>query len=195
MGLLCAYSALLRGAARVYSIDHVTARLAVAKSIGAIPINLTQDGGPAAQIIRLEPGGVTRACDCIGEEAVNTELKYQEGFVIQEAVKMVSVMGGIGVIGVYFKQPTSAGVPNASRVHSEIPFRISQFWSKNLSLQAGAVDAKQLAPKLIELVKSGRARPGFIVSLEIDIEEAPLGYQRFNDYLETKVVLRFPEQK
>ena len=40
VGLLAAYSALFRGADKVYSIDHVEARLVRAESIGAIPIDL-----------------------------------------------------------------------------------------------------------------------------------------------------------
>jgi threonine dehydrogenase-like Zn-dependent dehydrogenase len=41
VGLLCAYSALFRGASKVYSVDRVPQRLAKAKSLGAIPIDFT----------------------------------------------------------------------------------------------------------------------------------------------------------
>ena len=64
VGLLAAYSALLRGASKVYSIDHVDARLEKARSIGAHPIDLRQ-GDPADQILELEPNGVRRTSDCV----------------------------------------------------------------------------------------------------------------------------------
>ncbi|KAF4626213.1 hypothetical protein G7Y89_g11949 [Cudoniella acicularis] len=70
VGLLCAYSALLRGAIRVYNIDNVPSRLVKAESIGAIPINF--DFGPAnAQILKREPNGVDRAVDCVVVECVD----------------------------------------------------------------------------------------------------------------------------
>ena len=47
VGLLTAYSAILRGPARVYSIDCVEDRLELAASIGAIPINFIK-GEPSA---------------------------------------------------------------------------------------------------------------------------------------------------
>ncbi|KAL9593163.1 MAG: hypothetical protein Q9219_007655 [cf. Caloplaca sp. 3 TL-2023] len=193
VGLLCAYSALLRGAAKVYCIDHVEARLRVAKSIGAIPINLTQGGGPAAQILKLEPNGVQRVCDCVGYENVNQDLRPQQNFIISEGIKIASVDGGIGLIGVYLAQPNTKGTPRGSIISPDITFPISGFWTKGLTMKGGAVDPKVVTPQLIELVKSGRARPGFIVSQEIPIEEAPAGYERFDKHLETKVVIRFED--
>ena len=66
VGLLYAYSAVLRGASKVYSVDSVPERLAKAKSIGAIPIDFTKGQGPAAHILALEPKGVQRVCGCVG---------------------------------------------------------------------------------------------------------------------------------
>lgn len=191
VGLLCAYSALLRGAARVYSIDHVKQRLEKAASIGAIPIDLTK-GDPSEQILKLEPLGVTRSCDCCGYECVNSNLKPQENFILTEAINVTSFGGGIGVIGVYFTEAKTAGTPLANRIPANITLPYSAFWTKNLTMKAGAVDPRPLAQKLIELVTTGRAKPSFIVSEEIRIEDAPEAYTRFSKHLETKVVIRFP---
>ena len=51
VGLMAAYSGILRGASRVYVVDRVKDRLDVAKKIGAIPIDFTQ-GDPVDQIIK-----------------------------------------------------------------------------------------------------------------------------------------------
>jgi threonine dehydrogenase-like Zn-dependent dehydrogenase len=100
VGLLCAYSALIRGAIRVYSVDNVPERLAKAKSIGAIPINFSH--GPAdQQILKLEPNGVDRCCDCVGFECVNEKGENVENTVITWAVNVTRLYGGIGQIGVY----------------------------------------------------------------------------------------------
>lgn len=100
VGLLCAYSALLRGATRVYSVDRVPLRLAKAQSIGAIPIDFSK-GDPVAQIMRLEPNGVDRSCDCVGFECVDATGKNVENLVINWAINVTRAFGGIGVIGVY----------------------------------------------------------------------------------------------
>ena len=98
--MLCAYSAFIRGAVKVYSVDNVPERLAKAKSIGAIPINFN-DGPADAQILKLEPNGVDRSCDCIGFECINEKGENIENLVITQAVNVTRNYGGIGLIGVY----------------------------------------------------------------------------------------------
>ncbi|KAJ5365779.1 hypothetical protein N7517_008665 [Penicillium concentricum] len=190
VGLLAAYSAILRGASRVYSVDSVEKRLELAASIGAIPINFTK-GEPSAQILAREPGGVQRTVDCVGEECVNEKLKPDQSFVITQAIKCTSVGGGLGVVGVHFAQPSSKGVERGDTISPNMVFPITLFWEKNLSIRGGIVDSKLFVEPLLELVKSGIANPGFIFSSIIDIEEAPKAYQRFSDHLETKVMIKF----
>ena len=67
VGLMAAYSAILRGASTVYSVDYIPERLQLAESIGAIPINF-RDADPVEQILALEPNGVTRSIDAVGYE-------------------------------------------------------------------------------------------------------------------------------
>ena len=57
VGLMAAYSAVLRGASEVYVVDRVAERLQKAKDIGCTPIDLSQ-GDPAAQIKKLRGGYV-----------------------------------------------------------------------------------------------------------------------------------------
>ncbi|EOO03269.1 putative alcohol dehydrogenase protein [Phaeoacremonium minimum UCRPA7] len=190
VGLLCAYSAIIRGASRVFSVDHIPARLEKAKSIGAIPIDFTK-GEPSEQILKIVPNGTTRSCDCIGYECLNTKLKPEQNFVITQAVKVTSTGGGIGVIGVYFAEPNTKGTPRGSIISPTITFPMTAWWEKNLSMRGGGVDAKAIAPILFELVKTGRARPGFIVSGEYELKDAPEAYRRFDRKEETKVLFKF----
>ncbi|KAE8329692.1 hypothetical protein BDV39DRAFT_202639 [Aspergillus sergii] len=190
VGLLAAYSAILRGASQVYSIDSVEDRLELAASIGAIPINFTK-GDPSAQILAREPGGVQRTVDCVGEECVNENLNPDQSFVTTQAIKCTSVGGGLAVIGVHFAQPNSQGVQRGSTISPSITFPMTLFWEKNMTIRGGAVDSKLYVEPLLELVKNGKAKPGFVFSSIIDIEEAPKAYRRFSDHLETKVMIRF----
>jgi threonine dehydrogenase-like Zn-dependent dehydrogenase len=84
----------------------VPQRLAKAKSIGAIPIDFSK-GDPVAQIMKHEPEGVDRACDCIGYECVNAEGINEGNLVLTQAIHVVRTGGGIGVIGIYI--PEDAG--------------------------------------------------------------------------------------
>ncbi|KAK1992746.1 NAD(P)-binding protein, partial [Colletotrichum falcatum] len=192
VGLLCAYSAIIRGASAVFVVDHVPQRLARAAGIGAVPINFAKGGPASRQILALRPGGVDRSVDCVGEECLNAELRPQEDFVVNEAVAVTSVNGGIGVPGVFFAQAKSAGRPNADRVRRSISFPVSDFWLKSLSMRAGSVSGSGggTLGQLAKLIEGGVARPGFIVTAEFDLDDAQRAYKRFDEKLEIKVLFR-----
>jgi threonine dehydrogenase-like Zn-dependent dehydrogenase len=67
VGLMALHAAKIRGVSRVYSVDYVPERLALAKQHGATPINF-RDANPVEQIMALEPNGVTRSIDAVGYE-------------------------------------------------------------------------------------------------------------------------------
>jgi len=195
VGLMCAYAAILRGASRVYSIDHVRDRLDKAKSIGAIPIDFTSEDGTASeQILRREPHGVERSVDCIGQECLNHHRKPQQNYVIQETIRVTKFRGGIGVLGVYASLGKSAGTPRGDVMDKELSVSIPDLWFKNLSIGSGSVGpgVYDVFPEAFELVKRGKAQLGWVVTSEIGIEEAPEAYERFDKKLEIKVVIVFP---
>ncbi|KAL5357897.1 hypothetical protein BJX96DRAFT_182370 [Aspergillus floccosus] len=191
VGLLAAYSAVLRGASRVYSVDHVPMRLQRAASTGAIPINFNESD-PVQQILEQESHGITRAVDCVGMEAVNRDGEIDEGIVTENMVSVAASHGGIGQVGVYMTQRNSPGAPLGDTLSPNISFPLTSFFEKHLRYEAGVVDPKLVAPELVELIASGRAHPSFITSAVIDIEEAPRYYERFDRHEEIKVYIRFP---
>ncbi|KAK6224307.1 alcohol dehydrogenase -like domain-containing protein [Colletotrichum tabaci] len=191
VGLMCAYSAILRGASLVYVVDHVPQRLAKAAGIGAVPIDFTKGGISASeQILRLRPGGVDRCVDCCGQECVNAEMKPQQDYILREAVAVTSAGGGIGVPGVYWAQEKSAGAPNGDRMKKNISFPIADFFIKGLTLKTGTVQGRPTFEALVKLVESGRARPGFVATAEYDLDDAAKAYRRFDKRLEVKVLFR-----
>lgn len=192
VGLLAAYSAILRGASRVYSVDQVADRLELARSIGSIPINFAESD-PVEQILALEPNGVDRSVDCVGFEAVNAQNETQSNIIWGAMVDVTREGGGTGGIGIFGASPVSPGTPNGASFQDDIQFPMTSFFRKGLSHQAGAVDITQAVPALMDLLADGQADGTFIISKIIGMEEAPVYYDRFDKHLETKVVIQFPE--
>jgi threonine dehydrogenase-like Zn-dependent dehydrogenase len=107
-------------------------------------------------------------------------------------VNVTAQRGGMGTIGVFAAPESTTGTPFGNSSSSLIPFPVVEFFTKGLTWGAGPVDPKLMAPYLEKLVSSGVARPDFIVSQEIGIDQVPEYYRRFDEHLETKVIVRFP---
>ena len=190
VGLLAAYSAIFRGALRVYSIDHVDARLARAKSIGAIPIDLRK-GDPSTQILKLEPNGVKRTSDCVGFECVNPEGKKEEGYILNDAVKVTTTGGGIALTGVYWHGPKDKGEPFQDRKFAHVPFDITAWWLKGITINGGVAASNENEPQLIDLITAGRVKPGFVFDHIVTIDEVPEAYRLFSEHKVQKVAIAF----
>ena len=76
-------------------------------------------------------------------------------------------------------------------MRTKLPLDVSALFSKGLIFHLGYVDARELAPQLIQLIATGRAKPSYIVSSEINITQAPEYYLRFSNWEESKFVIRF----
>ncbi|KAK3117023.1 hypothetical protein LTR53_001977 [Teratosphaeriaceae sp. CCFEE 6253] len=191
VGLMAAYSAILRGASRIYSVDYVPERLALAGSIGAIPIDF-RAADPVAQILAREPRGVTRSVDCVGYEQVNRNLTVQSDVITTNMLAVTAPGGGLGTVGVYnAASANSSTAPRAAAVRDPIPFSLASFFVGEYSWRAGPSNPMALAPRLVQLVASRRVAPGFIVEDEIGIEDAADAYARFERHETVKVVIKF----
>ncbi|KAJ4989204.1 alcohol dehydrogenase GroES-like domain-containing protein [Stagonosporopsis vannaccii] len=188
VGQLASYTAILRGASRVYCVDHWPQRLEMAASIGAIPINFVESD-PVAQIMAYEPNGVVRSVDCVGLEAKNAQLELDVNIVIQNMVAVTRPGGGIGVIGVYVGQPSSSGAPLGDLISPNVTFPMTNFFVKGLTVRGGLVNPKDYSQRLVDMISSGVAKPGFIKTSVIGIEQLPEYYARFSNATEVKVYI------
>ncbi|KAF2830048.1 GroES-like protein [Ophiobolus disseminans] len=176
VGLLAAYSAILRGASRVYIVDYVQERLDLASSIGAIPINY-RDSDPVEQILLREPGGVRRSVEAVGYEAETASGEVDASITLRQMVNVTAQRGGMGIVGLF-----NATVSD---------FSIGSAFEKAIAINGGIVlPLVEVAAELVPLIASGQAHPSFIVSSIIGIEQAPEYYARFNRREETKVIIR-----
>lgn len=96
---MAAYSAVLRGASKVFVVDRVPERLAVVEKIGAIPIDFSK-GSAVDQILEKNGGMVDRAVDAVGYQAVDTGGKTEQpNIVLEDMIKATRACGGLGIPG------------------------------------------------------------------------------------------------
>lgn len=190
IGLMAVYSAILRGASRVFLIDGDRQRLSIAEGIGAMPIDLTHSD-PTKKVLRQEPDGVLRSVDCVGIEAA-TKLHLTEDRVLQNMTAITKDGGGIGRVGTFKPTGNSSSTSPWQFLLPNLQLAMSGFFKKDPQVKSGTIDSALLAPKLIEMISKGKARPSFIVSSIIDVNESPQFYERASQNLETKVVIKFP---
>jgi glutathione-independent formaldehyde dehydrogenase len=190
VGLMAAYSSMLRGAAKVFSVDKVPDRLRLAEQIGAIPINFTE-GEVAAQIKDRNNGdGTDKGIDAVGYQATVVEGEEQPAVVLNTLVEAVRATGLIGVVGLYVRH--DPGAPSEAAKHGNLLLAMGRLFEKGLRFGTGQANVKAYNRQLRDLIIAGRARPSFVVSKELPLTEAPDAYARFDAREEgySKVVLK-----
>ncbi|WP_277453548.1 glutathione-independent formaldehyde dehydrogenase [Janibacter sp. DB-40] len=190
VGLMATYSALLRGASRVFTVDKLADRLDLAARIGAQPIDFTK-GDPAQQIAdELHAPGVDRGIDAVGYQATAEGGEEQPAIVLNQLVETVRSTGSIGVVGLYL--PSDPGAPNEHAAKGELLFKVGRYFEKGQTMGTGQADAKQYAHFLRDLIVAGRAEPSFVVSHELPLTDAPDAYEKFDNREEgySKVLLQ-----
>lgn len=179
VGLIAAYSAQLKGASRVFVVDNVEHRLDLVNDLGAEPINF-DNGDPAQQIHdAAQAYGVDRGIDAVGYQATEPSGEEQPAVVLNQLVDTVRHTGGLGVVGLYV--PSDPGAPDEHSAKGELLFRIGRFFEKGQSMATGQADVKRYAHKLRDMIIAGRAKPGFVVSQELPLEDAPGAYEKFDN--------------
>ena len=190
VGLMAAYSAILKSASKVMVVDRHPDRLALAKKIGAIPIDDAK-GSPVDQIMELTGGqGADRGCECVGYQAHDPQGVEHPNMTLNNLVRSVKFTGTIGVVGVYV--PQDPGSPDPLGKQGEVAFDFGLFWFKGQTMGTGQCNVKNYNRHLRDLIATGKAKPSFVVSHELPLSEAPEGYRHFDarDNGWTKVVLK-----
>jgi glutathione-independent formaldehyde dehydrogenase len=188
VGLMAAHSAFIRGAARVFVVDKEADRLRLAESIGADAIDIS-DGDPVGQITEANKGPVDRGVECVGYQAHDPSGEEHPELVLDNLVQVVRTTGAIGVVGVYM--PEDPGANGELAREGRIPWEYGQFFTKGQRMGTGQCPVKRYNRELRDLIIAGKARPSFIVSHELPLDEAPAGYDHFDKREDgwTKVLL------
>jgi glutathione-independent formaldehyde dehydrogenase len=190
VGLMAAYSAVIKGASKVFVVDKVASRLELAEQIGAIPIDFSA-GDPVEQINdRTDGVGADKGVDAVGYQATAQSGEEQPAVVLNQLVDAVRHTGRLGIVGLYL--PQDPGAPDENAANGRLLFNVGRFFEKGQQMGTGQADAKAYNAQLRDLIVAGRATPSFVVSKEVPLEEAPDAYARFDAREDgySKVVLR-----
>ena len=197
VGLMAAYSCMIRGAAEVYVIDHVKERLDKAAEIGGIPIDFDK-GDPVQQIKDRRDGqGVDKGIDAVGYQAANAGSSAAGGeqdeapkIVLNQIFDVVNPTGALGIPGLYV--PTDPGGVDEGSKRGALSINFGRLFEKGLRLGTGQCNVKNYNAYLRDMIISGRATPSFVVSHSVSLDEAPDAYKKFDQRVDgyTKVILK-----
>ncbi|RZJ09822.1 MAG: glutathione-dependent formaldehyde dehydrogenase [Rubrivivax sp.] len=177
VGLMAAASARLKGAERIFIVDHHEERLRFAVDhYGAEPINFDKVEDPAQALIEATQfRGVDATIDAVGFEAkgstvetVLTTLKLEgsSGEVLRQCIAATRRGGIVSVPGVY-----------AGFIHA---FLFGDAFDKGLQFRMGQTHVQKYMPELLEFIGNGALRPEVIVSHQLALEDAARGYEMFD---------------
>jgi len=174
VGLLVGQVAKATGAAIVYAVDRLPARLDIGRSVGLEP--LSADGDVAARLKHeLGPEAVPVAFECTGSAAA-----------LGDAIRVVRRRGTVVAVGFY--QGHAAGLRLGEEFHHNgVEIRSGQIGNIHPSF-----DAKTLRARSVELARSGEVVLGGLPRYEVEVEQARAGFDALRRPAEVlQVVFRY----
>ena len=192
VGLACAHSCQLLGAAVVIVGDMIPERLAQARSFGCETVDLTAEATLGEQIAEIvgEPE-VDQAVDCVGFEARG---HGKEAVVERPATVLNSVMeitragGGIGIPGLYVTGDPG-GVDDNAKI-GNLGIRIGLGWAKSHHFTTGQCPVMRYHRQLMQAILYDKVKIAEAVNAQvISLDDAPRGYQDFDQGAATKFVI------
>jgi glutathione-independent formaldehyde dehydrogenase len=190
VGLMAAHSAAIRGAARIFVVDSHDDRLALAKSLGAIPVDMRKCD-PVEEIMNQTDGrGTDRGCECVGYQCCDRHGREANNYTMNCLVASTKATGGIGVVGVFV--PEDSGAHDKLAKEGKMAFDFGAFWFKGQQIRTGQANVKAYNRRLRDLIQVGKATPSKIISHRLSLDDAPDAYKHFDkrDAGWTKVVLK-----
>ncbi len=189
VGIMAAHSADIMGASQIFVVDKEPDRLALAERYGATPVDFSKVDVTEFIMDATDGFGVDCGVEAVGYQAHDATGHEHPEMVLDNLISVVRATGGLGVVGVYPPEDPKAAEEPAKE--GRIPFTWGDLFTKGLTVGTGQCPVKKYNEHLRDLIIRGKAHPGDIVSQELPLDEAPMGYDRFDKREDgwTKVVL------
>jgi len=173
VGQFAIRSALMLGAAKVYAIDNVPERLAMAEAAGAIKI---EDNEDVLEQLRDHTGGrgPDAAIDAVGMEAHGSaydhvkqtlKLETDRPYALRQAMRAVRKGGILSIPGVY------------GGFLDKVPF--GAVFNKGVTIKTGQTHVQRYLRPLLQHVEQGRIDPSFVITHRVPLTRAPEMYDTF----------------
>ena len=192
VGLACAASCHLLGAAVVIVGDLISERLAQAASFGCEIVDLRKDASLADQIAEIV--GVPEVdctVDCVGFEARghgNSHDTEHPATVLNAAMEVTRAGGGIGIPGLYVTGDPGAVDDNAKV--GNLSIRIGLGWAKSHYFSTGQCPVMKYNRNLMQAILYDKIKIADAVNVQvISLDDGPQGYQDFDKGAATKYVI------
>jgi S-(hydroxymethyl)glutathione dehydrogenase/alcohol dehydrogenase len=204
VGYFAVMSSFLRGAARVFSIDHWSMRLNKTKDLGAEIINF--DNEDPVERIKKETGGKGAICiDAVGYEAVGhssgssnegsnnnnkKNIGHDHSKVSKPAYEPANPLQVINWMCQAARKYSTISIPGVyGDAYDQFP--LGQLFNRELQIRMGQCPVKKYNEQLLHLIEVGRIDPTKIISHTMKLEEAPKGYDIFDKKEDaTKIVFK-----
>jgi 2-desacetyl-2-hydroxyethyl bacteriochlorophyllide A dehydrogenase len=164
VGLCAVQAALAGGATRVFAVDSVGERLAMAERFGATPVHLSEEEPKKVVRAATEGRGVDVVVDAVGDPGP-----------LAMAVSLARDAGTVSGIGAY------AGV-------GEAPLGLA--WLKGLTLRLGLANVIAHVDRVLALIEAGTLDPSPLVTHHMKLDEAAEAYALYDNREALKIVLR-----
>jgi threonine dehydrogenase-like Zn-dependent dehydrogenase len=192
VGQFAVASAFMLGAARVIAIDRLPERLEMARSLGAITVDYSEEDVSVLTALKDLTGGIgPDACiDAVGLEAHSAQLQgtydkikvalmmeTDRPSVLRQAIQAVRKGGTLSVPGVY------------GGLLDKVPFGAA--FGKGITMKMGQTNMHNYMKPLLERIENRQIDPSYIISHRITLEQAPEMYKVWRDKKEnvTKIVI------
>jgi threonine dehydrogenase-like Zn-dependent dehydrogenase len=185
-------SAFMLGAARVIAIDRLPERLEMARAMGAITVDYSEEDVSVLTALRDLTGGIgpDSCIDAVGLEAHSTELQgiydsvkttllleTDRPSVLRQAIQAVRKGGTLSIPGVY------------GGLLDKVPFGAA--FGKGITMKMGQTNMHKYMKPLLERIEKGQIDPSYIISHRITLDEVPGMFKVWRDKRErvTKIVI------
>lgn len=192
VGQFAIASAFMLGAARVIAIDRIPERLEMARSLGAITVDYTENDVSILQAVKDLTGGIgpDSCIDAVGLEAHSNQLQgvydnvkvmlmmeTDRPIVLRQAIQAVRKGGTLSIPGVY------------GGLLDKVPFGAA--FGKGVTMRMGQTHMHKYMKPLLQRIEKGQIDPSYVISHRITLDEAPRMYEVWRDKKEkvTKIVI------
>jgi glutathione-independent formaldehyde dehydrogenase len=192
VGLACAASCHLLGAAAVVVSDLNPDRLKQARSFGCQTIDISSSASLADQIEQiLGIPEVDCAVDCVGFEARGhgaASAKEAPATVLNSLMQLTRAGGSLGIPGLYVTDDPG-GIDAAAKTGS-LSIRLGLGWAKSHAFQTGQTPVLKYNRQLMQAILHDKIQIAKAVNVTVTkLDDAPKGYVDFDKGAAKKFVL------